>query len=431
MRERSVLVVGSGAREHALARRLAEEGAHIVCAPGNPGTAGLGENQRVDIADVRAMIDFAREKKPDFVLVGPELPLALGLADALREAGIAVFGPSKAAAALEGSKAFMKRICKEAGVPTAAFEIFDDADRAESYVRSAKRPLVVKADGLAAGKGVTVASSTDEACEAVDLAMRKKIFGDAGKVVVIEELLTGREASFHVVCSANSGRAAGLRAQGIFPLFAAQDHKRIFDGDRGPNTGGMGAYAPAPLVTPEIESKILERIVLPALEAMKRNGTPFTGVLFAGVMIDRGEPTLLEFNVRFGDPETSVLAPLTEGLCDLLYAAATGASLEGRATRAAGAAVSVVMASEGYPGTPKVGDAIEGLDAAGKVDGAHVLQAGTKCLENGSIVTSGGRVLNVVGTGSSFEIARDRAYAAVDKINFRGAQIRRDIGTRR
>ncbi len=421
MRERTVLVVGSGAREHALARRLAEEGAHIVCAPGNPGTARLGENAPVAVGDVRGIVDLAREKKPDFVLVGPELPLTLGVADALREAGVAAFGPSQAAARLEGSKAFMKRICKDAGVPTAAFEMFDDADRAESYVRAAKRPLVVKADGLAAGKGVTVASSTGEAVEAVDLAMRKKIFGGAGEVVVVEELLAGREASFHVVCARS----------GIFPLFAAQDHKRIFDGDRGPNTGGMGAYAPAPLVTPDIEKKILERIVHPALDAMDRNGTPFTGVLFAGVMIDEGEPTLLEFNARFGDAETSVLAPLTRGLFELLHAAATGASLEGRASRESGAVVSVVMAAAGYPSPPKTGDVIEGLDDAAKVDGAHVLHAGTKCLENGSIVTSGGRVLNVVGTGESFEDARTRAYAAAAKIHFEGMQLRRDIGARR
>jgi phosphoribosylamine--glycine ligase len=422
MHDKSVLIVGSGAREHALARALVNEKVRVVCAPGNPGTARIGKNASLGVLDFPGILALVRSEKIDLVVVGPELPLVVGIADALNQANLPVFGPSRAAARLEGSKRFMKQICVRAGVKTAAFEAFDDADRAEAYVRSANRPLVVKADGLAAGKGVTVASTTDEACEAIDRAMRKKIFGDAGKVVVIEELLAGREASFHVVCS----------ARGIFPLVAAQDHKRLMDDDRGPNTGGMGAYAPAPIVTPELETKIIDQIIAPTLDVMRAEGAPFSGVLFAGLMIENDDAQLLEFNVRFGDPETSVLAPLTRGLYDLLFAAATGESLDGRASidRDA-AAVSVVMAADGYPGNVKTGDVIQGIDAAEKISGAHVLHAGTKLRDDGALLTSGGRVLNVVGCGASFEVARECAYAAVDQIHFRGAQARRDIGARR
>jgi phosphoribosylamine--glycine ligase len=422
MPDKSVLIVGSGAREHALARALAAEKVRVVCTPGNPGTARIGKNVSVSVENIAAIVDVARSENVSLVVVGPELPLTLGIADAMNQAKMPVFGPSRAAARLEGSKHFMKQICVKAGVKTAAFEAFDDADRAEAYVRAAKRPLVVKADGLAAGKGVTVASTTEEACEAIDRAMRKKIFGDAGKVVVIEELLAGREASFHVVCS----------ARGIFPMVAAQDHKRLRDDDRGPNTGGMGAYAPAALVTPELEKKIIDEIIAPTLEAMRAEKASFTGVLFAGLMIEKGEAQLLEFNVRFGDPETSVLAPLTHGLFDLLLAAANGESLEGRAALDRDdAAVSLVMAADGYPASVKTGDEITGIDVAEKVEGAHVLHAGTKINERGALVTSGGRVLNVVGRGASFGVARERAYAAASEIHFRGAQFRRDIGAKR
>jgi len=421
MRDKSVLIVGSGAREHALALALVEEGANVIVAPGNPGTARIAKNAQVALDDVAAMVALAQSHDVSLVVVGPELPLTLGVVDALKAAKIPVFGPSKVAARLEGSKSFMKQICARARIKTAAFEVFDDADRAEAYVRAAKRPLVVKADGLAAGKGVTVATTTDEACDAIDQAMRKRIFGAAGDVVVIEEILAGREASFHVVCSEG----------GIFPLVAAQDHKRLADGDRGPNTGGMGAYAPAPLVAPELERKIIREIIEPTLETMRAEGASFSGALFAGLMIDRGEAQLLEFNVRFGDPETSVLAPLTRGLFDLLRAAATGDSLEGRATIDRAAAVSVVMAADGYPANVKTGDVIAGIDDAAAIEGAHVLHAGTRVRDDGALVTSGGRVLNVVGGGASFEEARARAYAAVDRIQFRGAQSRRDIGARR
>ncbi|MEO8878221.1 MAG: phosphoribosylamine--glycine ligase [Polyangiaceae bacterium] len=422
MRDKSVLIVGSGAREHALARALTEEGAQVVCAPGNPGTAQIAKNAAVRVDDIAAIVGLAQAHDVGLVIVGPELPLTLGLADALEVAKIPVFGASKAAARLEGSKRFMKQICARANVRTAPFEVFSDADRAEDFVRHAKRPLVVKADGLAAGKGVTVATSTDEACEAIDLAMRKKIFGAAGEVVVIEELLAGREASFHVVCS----------ERGIFPLAAAQDHKRLLENDRGPNTGGMGAYAAAPIVTAELERKIIADIVEPTLEAMRAEGAPFVGVLFAGLMIENGEAQLLEFNVRFGDPETSVLAPLTHGLLDLLRAAAAGESLSGRATvdRSA-AAVSIVMAADGYPANPRLGDVIEGLNEAAQIPDAHVLHAGTQTRDDGLLFTAGGRVLNVVGRGASFDDARTSAYAALDCIRFRGAQSRRDIGARR
>jgi phosphoribosylamine---glycine ligase len=422
MHDKSVLIVGSGAREHALAVAFVSEKVRVVCAPGNAGTARIAKNVLVGVENLAGLVAAARSENVSFVVVGPELPLTLGLVDAIGQAKIPVFGPSRAAARLEGSKHFMKQICVRAGVKTAAFETFDDADRAEAYVRSAKRPLVVKADGLAAGKGVTVASSAEEACKAIHESMREKRFGDAGNVVVIEELLAGREASFHVVCS----------ERGIFPLVAAQDHKRLLDDDRGPNTGGMGAYAPAPIITRELEKKIIDQIISPTLEAMRAEGAPFSGVLFAGLMIDDGEAQLLEFNVRFGDPETSVLAPLTRGLYDLLLASALGESLDARASidRDA-AAVSVVMAADGYPGNVKTGDVIEGIDVAEKISGAHVLHAGTKLNSDGVLVTSGGRILNVVGHGDSFESARERAYAAVDQIHFRGAQARRDIGAKR
>ena len=294
-----VLVVGSGAREHALARALAGSGRELLIAPGNAGTGTLGRNVAVPPNDVAGLVDLARRETVDLVVVGPELPLTLGLADALAEAGVPAFGPTRAAARLEGSKAFMKRLLTRAGVPTAAFEVFDDPAAAEDYVRGAKRPLVVKADGLAAGKGVVVAPDEVVALAAIDEMMRKRVFGEAGRVVVIEEVLPGQEASFHVV---SDGRSAIL-------LAPAQDHKRVRDGDVGPNTGGMGAYAPAPVVTDAVQDRVMRTAIEPVLEQLAREGTPFCGALFAGLMIEDGVPRVLEFNVRFGDPEMAVLVP--------------------------------------------------------------------------------------------------------------------------
>jgi phosphoribosylamine--glycine ligase len=411
---KKVLVVGSGAREHALASALKAE---VIVAPGNAGTAAFARNAKVKADDIPGLVSLADDEKVDLVVVGPELPLTLGLVDALEEKGILVFGPSRAAARLEGSKAFMKRILAAGNVPTAAFEVFEDPDRADAYVRS-RGPVVVKADGLCAGKGVVVASSTDEALEAVDRMMRKREFGDAGRVVVIEDILPGEEASFHFVCD----------GERTLPLLPAQDHKRVFDGDRGPNTGGMGAYAPAPVVTQEVADKVTRTIVEPTLRAMKDAGAPFKGVLFAGLMIERGEPRVLEFNVRFGDPETSVLVPTYGGdWLELLEAAARG-DLRGIPPKPPrGAALAVVMAAEGYPGKPTTGDVIDGLGDLPA--GVFVHHAGTET-KDGAFVTAGGRILSVGACAETLDAAARLAYEQVDRIRWRGEHHRRDIGHR-
>ena len=414
-----VLVVGSGSREHAIVRRLVVEGSSVLCAPGNAGTARDGRNVPIQADDVPGLVALALAERVDLVVVGPEVPLTLGLVDALAEVKIAAFGPTRAAARLEGSKVFMKQFLKRHGIPTAAFEVFEDADAAERYVREARRPLVVKTDGLAAGKGVVVASSTEEALTAVRVAMRDRAFGDAGASVVIEELLPGEEASFHVICDGERGIA----------LASAQDHKRIFDGDRGPNTGGMGAYAPAPVVTAEVSARVLREVVLPTLRAMRDEGAPFRGVLFVGLMIEAGVPRVLEFNVRFGDPEACVLVPLYEGDFGALLQDATNGRLPARAPVARGAALCVVMAAEGYPGKVATGDVILGLDHT-HAGTEFVLHAGTALREDGAVVTRGGRVLTVGATASTLAQAREEAYAAVERIHWRGEQHRKDIGWR-
>ncbi|HSQ62071.1 MAG TPA: phosphoribosylamine--glycine ligase [Polyangiaceae bacterium] len=413
-----VLILGGGSREHALAARIASEGHAVLAMPGNAGTARIGGNLPGRPDAVAAVVAAAKEHGVDLVVVGPEAPLVAGVVDALEAAGIRAFGPRRAAAALEGSKAFMKRFLKRHAIPTAAFEVFDDADEAERYVRAAGRPLVVKTDGLAAGKGVVVASSTDEALAAVGSAMRDRAFGDAGKSVVIEEVLQGEEASFHVLCD----------GERFVSLPAAQDHKRVLDGDRGPNTGGMGAYAPAPIVTPEIASQVEREVVVPTLRGMREEGTPFRGVLFVGLMIHQGKASVLEFNVRFGDPEACVLVPLLGGsLYELLYSASIGSMPERVAVRSE-ASLCVVMASEGYPQAPRTGDPIEGLDAA-LAEGVYVLHAGTRA-DDGVVRTSGGRVLAVGATATTLEAAAERAYDAVSRIRFRGEHHRSDIGWR-
>ncbi len=414
-----VLVVGSGAREHALCRALSGPGREVLIAPGNAGTAEVGRNLSVRPDDVAGLVAAARQEAVDLVVVGPELPLTLGLVDALEEAKIAAFGPTKAAARLEASKVFMKRLLARAGVPTAPFEVFDDAASAAAYVRSARRPLVVKADGLAAGKGVVVASGTDEAVEAVDRIMTRREFGDAGRQVVVEELLPGREASFHAVCD----------GERIVVLAAAEDHKRVGDGDRGPNTGGMGAYAPSPVVTDELRARIVRTIIEPTLAQMAREGTPFRGVLFAGLMIDGAEPRVLEFNVRFGDPETAVLVPLYGGDWLTLLEGAARGRMAPQAGETRGAALCVVMAAAGYPGTPRTGDVVTGL-AEAKEGGVFVLHAGTRRREDGAIVTAGGRVLTVGAVAPALEEASLRAYDAVRRIRWEGEHHRTDIGRR-
>ena len=389
----------------------------MLALPGNAGTAGLGRNLPGRADDVSTVISAAKRERADLVVVGAEAPLVAGVVDALEAEDIPAFGPSKAAAELEGSKAFMKRFLKRHAIPTAPFEVFDDPGAAAAYVRAANRPLVVKTDGLAAGKGVVVAKTSDEALAAVDAAMRQRVFGDAGRTVVIEEVVAGEEASFHVVSDGERWLA----------LPAAQDHKRAFDGDRGPNTGGMGAYAPAPVVTPELARAVEERVVGPTLRGMKAEGAPFRGVLFVGLMIDRGDFSVLEFNVRFGDPEACVLVPLVEGsLYELLHGATIGRMPADVAVRT-GAALGVVLAAEGYPGKPRAGDAIDGLEAAG--DSTMIFHAGTR-REGERVVTSGGRVLCVTATGADLRAAHDRAYAAVARVRFAGEHHRTDIGRR-
>ncbi len=416
-----VLVVGSGAREHVLAKAIAAAGADVWIAPGNAGTSAVGRNVAVRSDDVDGLVALAVREGVDLVVVGPERPLTLGLVDALEAKGVLAFGPTRAAARLEGSKAFMKRFLKRHGIPTAPFEVFEDPTAAEAYVRARGGSLVVKADGLAAGKGVVVASGTDEALDAVRRMMRERAFGEAGATVVIEEFLPGEEVSFHVV-------ADGSRFVALAP---AQDHKRVGDGDCGPNTGGMGAYAPAPVVTPALYAKIVETLLAPTLAGLASEGCAFRGALFAGLMIEGDEPRVLEFNVRFGDPEATVLVPLYGGdWLALLEGAARG---ELPATPSApvvsGTALAVVMAAAGYPATPRTGDAIQGLDASLEA-GAFVLHAGTACGEGGEVVTAGGRVLTVGGHAETLEAAARVAYRAVDAIHFDGEHHRRDIGHR-
>lgn len=420
-----VLVVGGGAREHALGGALAAGGHAVVTAPGNAGTERVGRNAAVKADDVPGLVELAVSERVDLVVVGPEAPLTLGLVDALQAQGVRAFGPTRAAARLEGSKAFMKRFCERHGIPTASFAVFDDPAAAEAHVRAAGRPLVVKADGLAAGKGVVVADTPEEACAAVDRMARRREFGDAGATLVIEERLAGEEASFHVVCD-------GTHA---VPLAAAQDHKRVGDGDRGPNTGGMGAYAPAPVVTPEVHARVMRDVVGPTLRGMAAEGSPFRGVLFVGLMIDRGVPRVLEFNVRFGDPEATVLVPTYDGdWFELLDGAARGdlgALAAGAHGGARGAALAVVMAAAGYPGKPRTGDRIDGLDAAAPLpEGAFVMHAGTSRAADGAVVTAGGRVLAVGAHAAHLEQAARVAYDVVGRIHWDGEHHRRDIGAR-
>jgi phosphoribosylamine---glycine ligase len=418
-----VLLVGSGGREHALAWALAASPllARLWIAPGHPGTAECGENVAVAASDIAGLIAFARAERVDLVVVGPEAPLTLGLADACAAAGIACFGPSAAAARLEGSKAFMKAVCDAAHVPTAAWARFTDAEAARAYIRARGAPIVVKADGLAAGKGVVVATRVEEALAAVDEIMVARIHGEAGASVVIEEFLDGEEVSFFALCD-------GTHA---VPLAAAQDHKRVGEGDTGPNTGGMGAYSPPPCFTPALEHEVMERMIRPTLAEMARRGTPFRGVLFAGLMLTREGPKLLEYNVRFGDPECQVLMlRLQSDLLPALVAACDGA-LDRFALRWwPEAAIVVVMAARGYPGEPASGGVIEGLERAAQLPGVQVFQAGTARREDGALVAAGGRVLGVAASAPSLAEARAAAYAAVDALDFPDGFCRRDIGHR-
>jgi phosphoribosylamine--glycine ligase len=416
-----ILIVGGGAREHALAWKLAQdEGVELIGAPGNAGIAAIGRTVAVDPTNAERVVELAKNEGADLVVVGPEAPLVAGVVDALRANGIDAFGPDREAAQLEGSKIFSKEFMARHGIPTAGFAVFDDADEATRYIRDANRPLVVKADGLAAGKGVIVASTTEEAVAGVDRIMRERAFGSAGDRVLIEECLVGQEVSFHVVSD-------GKRFIALAP---AQDHKRAFDGDEGPNTGGMGAYSPPPVVSSEIEQKIIERVIEPTLKGMAAEGRPFRGALFVGLMIVDGEPLVLEYNTRFGDPECQTLVTRWKGsILPLIRGSAEGdfggLELEWEAP----ASMSVVLASGGYPGTYEKGKAIRGLAAAAALPQVTVFHAGT-ALDGEQVVTSGGRVLSVTAIGNSIDEAAERAYAAVDAIDFDGKMFRTDIGWR-
>ncbi|WP_196259509.1 phosphoribosylamine--glycine ligase [Pelagibacterium limicola] len=415
-----VLLIGSGGREHALAWALSRSKrlSKLFVAPGNGGTALVAENVALDIEDHTAVVAFCQRENIDLVVVGPEVPLVAGIADDLRAAGFAVFGPSKAAAQLEGSKAFTKSLCDEAGIPTAAYARFTALEPALAYVREQGAPIVIKADGLAAGKGVTVAATIPEAEAALEDCF-SGAFGLAGAEVVIEECLVGEEASLFAVSD----------GEHILLLPAAQDHKRVGDKDTGPNTGGMGAYAPAPVMTPELIARSRREIIEPAIKGMAARGTPFSGVLFAGLMITEAGPKLIEFNTRFGDPECQVLMMLYESdLLDMLEAAAKGGLSAVEPRWREGVALTVVMAARGYPGAYEKGSEIKGV-AGLDTDKVQVFHAGTE-QDGGTLRANGGRVLNVTGYGAEVAEAQSHAYAAVDKIDWPEGFCRRDIGWR-
>jgi phosphoribosylamine--glycine ligase len=415
----NILLIGSGGREHALAWKIAASPLveRVYCAPGNAGIAREAECVALDVADHAAIVGFCRTKAIDFVVVGPEAPLVAGIVDDLEAAGIRTFGPSRAAAQLEASKGFTKDLCRANGIPTAAYERFQAAEPAKDYLRRMTAPIVVKADGLAAGKGVIVATTLAEAEAAVDATFAGSL-GEAG--VVIEEFLAGEEASFFVLSDGDN----------VLPLATAQDHKRAFDGDRGPNTGGMGAISPAPVMTPELERRALEEIVAPTLAAMKAFGTPYKGVLYAGLMITADGPKLIEYNVRFGDPECQVLMlRMMSDLVPALIATRDGVLKDFALRWFPDPAITVVMAANGYPGDYAKGSVIGGLDEAGNIDGVEIFHAGTR-RDDGRILANGGRVLDVTASGKTLAEARTRAYAAVSKIDWPEGFCRTDIGAR-
>ncbi len=417
----NVLVIGSGGREHALCWKIAASPlvTGLYCAPGNGGIASVAECVALKPLDFDGIVHFCRERDIGFVVVGPEDPLVNGLVDRLDKEGIKSFGPTRAAARLEGSKGFTKDLCAEFGIPTAAYGRFSEPASAKTFARAKGAPIVVKADGLAAGKGVVVAATVAEAEAAIDEIFSGR-FGEAGAEVVVEEFLDGEEASFFALCD-------GTRA---LALVAAQDHKRAFDNDQGPNTGGMGAYSPAPAMTPALTARVMREIVEPTVAAMKTRGTPFKGVLFAGLMLTADGPKLIEYNARFGDPETQVLmARLQSDLLPALVATHDGTLDKVALDWREEAALTVVMAAKGYPGDYAKGSEIRGLEAAGRLAGVHIFHAGTR-VEGDRTLSAGGRVLNVTATGKTVAAARDRAYEAVDLVQWPDGFCRRDIGWR-
>ena len=418
----NVLVVGGGGREHALVWKISQSPkvTKIYAAPGNAGIAGLAECAPIKAEDVPGLLAFAKAKAIDLTIVGPEGPLSMGIVDEFTKAGLRIFGPTGKAAEIEASKRFSKDLMKKYHIPTAEYGVFTDKAAAAAYVREKGAPIVVKADGLAAGKGVVVAETVEEALKALDIIMTEKAYGTAGERVVIEECLRGEEASFMAF---SDGRT-------VVPMASSQDHKRVFDADKGPNTGGMGAYSPAPVVTKQLERKVMDTIMIPTVRAMEKEGRLFKGVLYAGLMIRNNEARVLEFNARFGDPETQpVMARLDTDLIEIIEAILDGRLSTLEIKWKPESAVCIVMASGGYPGNYEKGKKITGLDTAAGLKGVLVFHSGT-AMKNGDIVTDGGRVLGVTGLGPAVAAAIDNAYKGAREISFDGAHYRRDIGAR-
>ncbi|MFQ5737340.1 MAG: phosphoribosylamine--glycine ligase [Thermodesulfobacteriota bacterium] len=415
-----VLVIGGGGREHALAWKLSRSPKvdRVYVAPGNPGTALVGQNVIIPAENIEELKAFALKEAIDLTVVGPELPLTLGIADEFTRAGLRVFGPSQKASEIEGSKIFCKELMRKYGIPTGFYKKFDNPDFARTYIETHEPPFVVKADGLAAGKGVIICHTRQEGAAAIEMIMDRKAFGNAGSKVIIEEFLEGEEASLLAI---TDGRT-------VLPLAPAQDHKAIYDGDKGPNTGGMGAYSPAPIITPELQEELMETVMRPTVRAMEAEGRPYSGVLYAGLMMTEKGPKVLEFNCRFGDPETQpIMMRLESDLFEVLMAAADG-RLEGvELDWSPKAAVCVVMSAMGYPGEYVKGATIEGLAEAAGLEDVVVFHAGTATKFN-RVVTSGGRVLGVTALGDGIRDAIERAYRAVDRISWEGAYYRKDIG---
>jgi phosphoribosylamine--glycine ligase len=417
-----VLVIGGGGREHALVWKLSQSPRvdKVYCAPGNAGISEIAECINIGIDNFEGLIDFVKYNWIDLTVVGPEAPLSEGIADAFIKEERIIFGPVKAGARLEGSKQFAKDFMQKYGIPTAEYKTFSSYIQAEEYVRLKGAPIVVKADGLAAGKGVIVAETVDEAIDALKLIMKDKAFGKAGSKVIVEQCLKGEEASYMILTDGKT----------VVPLATSQDHKQIFDGDKGPNTGGMGAYSPAPIVTDKMSDEVMKTIIVPMMKGLERERINYRGVIYVGLMICEGKPYVLEYNVRFGDPEAQpILFRLDSDLFDVLKATAEGRLNEIDVTWKEGASICVVLASEGYPGSYKKGDVIKGLDHFKGSRDVVVFHAGTTH-NNGEIITSGGRVLGVTALGDSISSAQDNVYRAIEKIKFNGMQFRKDIGNK-
>lgn len=417
-----VLVVGGGGREHAIVWKLSQSKSvdKIYCCPGNAGIAELAECIDVNQNDFNALLDFVKYEWIDLTIVGPEDPLSKGIVDLFEKDGIRILGPNKAAAQLESSKVFSKELMRLNGIPSAEYKVFTSYLHAEEYIRVKGMPIVIKADGLAAGKGVFVATTIEEATHALKVILKDRVFGDAGNRVVIEQCLQGEEASYMVFTDGET----------IVPMASSQDHKRIFENDEGPNTGGMGAYSPAPVITEEMEKVVMEKVMRPTIKALKSGGLSYKGILYAGLMIDKGNPYVLEFNCRLGDPETQpVLSRLQTDLMDIAMAITEKRLSDIKVEWKKDPAVCVVISSSGYPGPYRKGDPIRGIDEANKMEGVHVFHAGTT-FKDDTVVTSGGRVLGVTATGSDIASAKKRAYDAVGKIHFDGMHYREDIADR-